>query len=105
MLNRKEQEKFVYEPGTKEIFRCLWQMTDYSKILLENGPNKPYRDFLKWLLEVNFYIETEEKISIKRLETDFKCDTIRVTKWIKEIYNDICELNFDKPELFQQYGI
>lgn len=32
---------------------------------------------------------------------DFKADTVRVTKWIHQIYEDIFELNEDKPELFQ----
>lgn len=51
-----------------------------------------------------FYNSLEEKISIKKIAADFKTDTARVTKWIREIYDDIFELNYEKPELFQKSG-
>ena len=101
----KERKKILHEPTTHEIFMCLTCMPLCSKILIENGPQKSYTDFLRWLLQVNFYKEKGEKISIKKLATDFKSNSIKVTKWIHEIYEDIFELNYNESELFQREGV
>lgn len=105
MGRTKERRKFLHEPSTHEIFYCLCGMPNYSKILLEQNPTKPYSDFLRRLIDLNFYNERTEKIAIKKIATDLKTDTAKATKWIKEIYEQIFELNFDKPELFQNNGI
>src|SRR5258705_801909 len=105
MARIKERRQILHEPSTHEIFQCLSGMPAYSKILLGNKPDEPYADFLKSLIQVNFYNSEEEKISIKMLATDFKTNTSKATKWINEIYQDIFELNCDKPELFQGDGI
>jgi hypothetical protein len=105
MARTKERRRIVHESSTLEVFRCLSGMPTYSKILLDNKPDKSFTDFLRWLIEINFYNEKEEKITIKRLSADFKTDTPKTTKWINEIYHEIFELNYDKPELFQRDGI
>jgi len=105
MGRRKERMKFIHEPSTHEIFYCLCGMPDYSKILLEQNPDKPYSDFLERLVEINFFNNRTEKIAIKKIASDLKTDTSKATKWIKEIYEQIFELNFDKPELFQNNGV
>ncbi len=102
---KQKQEKIIHQPNTLEIFGCLSGMPDYSKILLENISVKPYSDFLKWLITVNFFIDKEEIISIKKIAADFNTETGKVTKWLKEIYKDIFELNFDNRELFQKKGV
>ena len=102
MGRTKERRKILHEPSTHEIFYCLQGMPAYSKILADQNPNKPYTNFLRWLIERNFYNEREDKVTIKRIATDFKSDSTKVTKWIKEIYEEIFELNYDKPELFQE---
>ncbi len=104
MRRKKIKEKIIHRPSTQEIFKCLSAMPCYSKILLENFPEKPYCDFLRSLLEVNFYNEKEERFCLKKLAADFKTETSMATKWIREIYKDILEFNYDKPELFQKEG-
>ena len=105
MTRIKQTRKINHEPSTHEIFTCLSQMVSYSKILLDSNPDKPYVDFLSWLLEVNFHKDSEEKISIKKLAADYKIQTAKVTKWIADIYQDIFEINWDKPELFYGSGV
>jgi hypothetical protein len=105
MGRTKERRKFIHEPSTHEIFYCLCGMPGYSKILLEQNPDKPYTDFLRWLIDKNFYNERTEKIAIKKIAADFKTDTAKATKWLKEIYEQIFELNYDKSELFQNNGV
>lgn len=105
MPRTKEKRKIIHEPSTHEIFVCLSQMPSYSKLLLANKPNKPYAKFLSWLIEIDFNRDKNEKTSIKKLAADFKTDTPKATKWIKDIYNDIFELNNESPALFQNGGI
>lgn len=105
MSTRKERRKFIHEPSLHEIFYCLSEMPDYSKILLNENPDRGYADFLHWLLDKRFYKERTDKISIKMLAANFKTNSSKVTKWLKEIYHDIFELNYDKPKLFQNDGI
>ena len=105
MGRTKERRKFIHEPSTHEIFYCLSGIPDYSKTLLEQNPVKPYSDFLRQLIGLNFYNERTEKIPIKKIAADLKTDTAKATKWLKAIYEQIFELNFDKPELFQKNGV
>ena len=80
-------------------------MPEYSKILLESNPEKSYAEFLKWLITIDFYKDKDEKTIISKLAADFKTETAKATKWIREIYKDIFELNFDTRQLFQKEGI
>ncbi|MBK6544286.1 MAG: hypothetical protein IPG12_03250 [Saprospiraceae bacterium] len=105
MSRRKERKIFIHEPSTHEIFQCLCSMPMYSKLLLEQNPDKPYSNFLSWLIHKNFYKDRDEKITIKRISADFRTETVKITKWIKEIYEQIIDLNYDKPELFQSNGV
>lgn len=51
----------------------------YSMILLEQYPDKPYAEFLCWLIDKNFYKGLNEKITIKRISVEFGIDTGKVT--------------------------
>lgn len=83
MPRLKEKIKILHKPTTHEIFVCLSDMVTYSRLLLEYGPPKPYRDFLKWVIVMNFY-KTEGRINIKKISADFKTDTSKITKWISQ---------------------
>jgi hypothetical protein len=101
----KEGRKVLHQPSTLEIFYCLSGMPIYSKILAEQSTDKPYSGLLQWLIERDFYNDQTDKIAIKKIASDYKSDSTKVTKWIKMIYEDIFELNDNKPELFQADGI
>ncbi|MBS1917914.1 MAG: hypothetical protein JST87_16715 [Bacteroidetes bacterium] len=75
-------------------------MPKWSQILAQNGTGKSYDSFLKWLIEVNYFNEREEKITIKEIATAFKLETVKVTKWLHEIYEDLLDLNYESPQLF-----
>jgi hypothetical protein len=105
MSRTKEKKQILHEPSTQEIFKCLSEMPKWSELLLTSGADKIYKPFLQWLIEVNFFNGKNEKRTVKQIATGFKTDTAKVTKWIHEIYDDIFELNYDKPELFQTKGI
>lgn len=105
MRHTKDRMKIIHEPSTHEIFYCLSEMPSYSKILASQSSDKPFIDFLLWLIEKGFYSDREDKIPIKKIASDFKSDAPKVTKWIKEIYEAIFTLNSDKPGLFQGDGV
>lgn len=105
MPRTKARQQIIHTPSTQEILTCLKGMTDYSQILLDNSPDIGFRDFLRWLLDVSYYREDEERTTIKKLATTFKAESSKVTKWINEIYEGIFNLNAERPELFQQQGI
>ncbi len=102
MQRIKERRKILHIPSTHEIFLSLKGMTKYSNILANHNTDKPYIDFLRWLIERNFYETWKEKITIKKIATDYKTENTKVTRWLKEIYGDIFVLNYEKPDLF--YG-
>lgn len=105
MGRTKERRKIIHQPSTPEIFDCISCMPTYSKLLLDQYPNKPYSVFLHGLIDINFYNDRNEKITIKRIAADFNTDAVKVTKWLKEIYEQLFELNRDKPELFRTNGV
>lgn len=105
MRRIKERKRIMHKPTTHEIFYCLCNMPSYMVILAKEISEKPYINFLRWLIEKDFYGERTEKITIKKIATDFKSDAVKITKWIHEIYEDIFDLNYDKPKLFQKEGI
>lgn len=102
---KPKKEKIIHQPSTHEIFVCLSGMPVYSSILLESYPDKEYAEFLKWLLAIDFNKDKDEKTIISKLAADFKTDTAKTTKWLKDIYKDIFELNFNSRELFQKEGV
>jgi len=88
MSRTKQRPKILHSPSTHEIFYCLSNSPTYCKILLGEQPQSSFSNFLKWLIEINFYKDLESKITIKRLATEFKSDSAKVTKWINDIYKN-----------------
>jgi len=80
-------------------------MPAYSKLLLAHLPDKVYAGFLDGLIEKNFYRDHDGKISIKQISTDFNSTPLKITQWLKSIYEDIFDFNFEHPEYFQKDGI
>ncbi len=79
-------------------------MPSWSEILLLTYPEKPNSKFLKHLLSVKFYIEDEMRFKIKEVAKDAKIQPQKVTKWIKQIYEEIITLNMENPLLFRKSG-
>ena len=103
MPQLKERTKILHQPSTHEIFMCLSYMPKWSEILWTHEVDKPYKPFLKWLIETRFFPHREEKITVKKLSLDFKMDASKITKWLHQIYDDIIELNFEKSDLFVSF--
>src|SRR5690606_8332569 len=74
-------------------------MPEWSKVLSDQKNGKSYNDFLKWILQ-NRYFKNEEKVSIKKISELSGYTSAKISKWLKEIYEDIFILNENRSSLF-----
>lgn len=99
----KERPKLIYQANTLEYLYSLGDMSRWSELLREQNNGKAYNDFLKWILSKD-YFKDNQKISIKKIAELSGFPSVKITKWLREIYDDIFELNEAKPELFRLDG-
>jgi hypothetical protein len=105
MGRQKERVEIHHQPSTIETFLCIASMPKWAKLLIDADPTKPYIEMLQGLIEKKFYTDRNEKLTIKKIGSDLKIDTAKVTKWLALIYQDIFDVNETKPELFCDKGI
>jgi hypothetical protein len=86
-----------------DTFYSMVSCAKWVKFLQGNG--KPYQNFLSNLISVSFYKELDRRTTIKHMAEQFGFKRELITKWIKEMYEDIFDLNWNKPELFEEEGI
>jgi hypothetical protein len=103
-MKSMKRELRIHEPTTKEIYFCLSRAIEWCEIIAKNTIGKPYNDFLKWLIEHQFF-KTKENVTVKWLSEEFKKPARNIKQWISQIYDDIFELNDNSPELFLKDGI
>lgn len=103
MSRTKERPKLIHKATTLEYLYCLGDMPKWSQVLYDNTNGKPYQDFLKWILEQQ-YFKDEEKISVKRISALSGYPSPKISKWLNDIYEDIMELNYVQPSLFYLQG-
>ena len=99
MAKYKEPEKYIYQAKAIEYLHCLQDMTHWRKIVADQLPDKPYTEFLK-ILNSNECFRNEQNFTLKMLAEKSGIQSPKVTKWLKEIYEDIITLNNYKPALF-----
>lgn len=99
MARIKDKPKIVHRATTLEYLYCLSDMPKWSQVLLEQNNIKAYNKFLKWILEKQ-YFKNEEKISIKKIAEISGYSSIKISKWLREIYEDILKLNELQPKLY-----
>jgi hypothetical protein len=105
MKRSKTYVQEEYKPATLEVLGCLSSESQWLKLL--KGRNKPYENLLTDL-EMHFdkkILNRDYKSSISGLSEKFGIKTPLFVKWVHQIYNDIFELNFYEPELFESDGI
>jgi len=103
MGKTKERPKFIHQATTLEYFCCLRDMPKWSQVLCDQHNGRSYNDFLKWIIEQR-YFKDEEKISIKKIAELSAYPSVKISKWLREIYEDIFELNESQPQLFYFAG-
>jgi hypothetical protein len=99
----KERPKFIHQATTLEYLYCLSDMSIWSQVLFDQNNGKRYNDFLKWILE-NQHLKGDEKRSIKKIAEQSGYPSAKISKWLREIYDGIFELNEEQPQLFYLAG-
>lgn len=99
MSRTKERPKFIHQATALEYLFCLQNMSEWSQILSNQDNGKSYNDFLKLILEQQ-YFKSHEKNSIKKISELIGYPSAKISKWFREIYEDILELNEVNPSLF-----
>lgn len=99
---RKQINNYQYKAKTKEILYSFIEEKTWCKLLLDKG--KEYDYFLRIVIENNNGLFEHAK-TIKDISSTLGLPANKITKWIKEIYDDLFELNMDKPSLFKSEGI
>ena len=99
MGRRKDKPSINHTATSLEYLFSLSSMTIYSEKLLDVDNGKLYNEFLKLLLEKEFFND-HQNINISKISKLTGFSTVKISKWLKEIYNDIILLNEEKPELF-----
>ena len=89
----------IHQATTLEYLYCLSDMPKWSKVLYDQKNGKSYNDFLKWILQQNFF-RSDEKISVKKISELSGYPTTKISKWLREIYESILEHNELHPQLF-----
>jgi hypothetical protein len=99
MPRTKERPKLIHEATTLEYLFCLENMPKWSQVLSDYNNGKPYNDFLKWIIQQR-YFKDDQKISIKKIAELSGYASAKISKWLREIYDDLLELNEAQPSLF-----
>src|SRR5258708_568156 len=99
-MKYKKRDPIVHEPTTQEIFHCLSRAIEWCRILTQVSGDKPYRDFLEWLITREMYASDPNRITVVKLAKDSKASSRNIKLWVAQIYDDIFELNEASPELF-----
>lgn len=92
----------------KDIILSLTAEPQWLRLLSENG--KPYQRFLEYFLSdsrrFEEYWETDyaKKNTVTQYAADLNEKSVTVNRWIREIYEDIMDLNDKHPERFAQEG-
>ncbi len=103
MARIKEKPKLVHQATTLEYLYCLADMPKWSQVLRDYDSTKSYTEFLKWIIEKQ-YFKDDEKISIKKIAELSGYPTAKISRWLREIYEGILELNEIQPQLFCYAG-
>ncbi len=100
---KKNRVKILHRPSTLQTFYCLSNTATWVEKL--QGTGRPYEAFLQKLMVKKYFLNIEERKTVKWMASELGFETNQVTKWIKEIYDDIFELNYYHPNIFQSDGI
>lgn len=88
-----------YKPGTVDVLNALVSEYQWLNLLVDKG--KSYEALILLLIQ-----ESDREMytgfgAIKKVSQTLNESQSKITKWILSAYNDLFELNYDKPELFK----
>ena len=102
--NEKKKYVFEYKASTNDYLLALAYHSSFSRLLFPTSKN--YRIVLDWLISNEEFLKNEDNSlpSIKELSQYLNLDRTKLSKYLKEIYDDIFALNETQPNLFMKEG-
>lgn len=97
-----------YKPTSRELVNCLTSEYQWLELLKNNG--KVYQPVLDYLIDIGKQYDQNtdnydyKKNQLKAISENTGISTPKIKKNLIEIYNDIFELNYSNPELFNNGG-
>jgi hypothetical protein len=104
MKKPRKSKPEEYKPRIPDILRSL--SSEPQWIILLQGRNKPYDRILSDLHHLFQKMNTDEKydFSVSGISKAINISTSDLSKWSRQLYDDIFELNLAEPELFKTEG-
>lgn len=101
---KNEKRKYEHKASTRDYLIALSYFPNFVKLL--NSKDKPYEKLTDWLIEKESFLtdESRELPTIKELSNQVNIDKTIITKYLKQLYFEIFELNFNEPHLFKKEG-
>ncbi len=102
MARTKIKKEIHHEPSTHDLLMSLESMPQWIDVLLLNT-DKPFCPFIKWYSDQGFSKGISGKLTMKQISIEFgKANGGKITKWVKDAYNEILELHLHNDELFKE---
>ena len=103
---KKKKVTFEHKATSREYLVALYYFPNFVKLLDLN--NKPYSKLAAWILEKEVFLKDKddefELPSIKALSKQLEIKSTDITKYLKQAYEEIIDLNNTKPMLFVKDG-
>jgi len=99
-----KKKPFEYKASTRDYLRVLSCFPNYIKLL--DTKDKPYIELVDWVLKQEAHLKDDslELPTIKQLALELDIPATKLTMYLPEIYKEIVNLNWDKPNLFKTEG-
>ena len=101
---KNSESPWVPQPSTRDYLYTLYTFPNYLKLL--NSKEKPYYNLLKWIIEKQTFLD-DDSYSLPTLgfiAKELNIGSSKLSLYLKNIYNDILDLNWHQPELFKKGG-
>src|ERR1700752_2760866 len=101
---KKKPKAYEHKASAKDYLVALAYFPNYVKLL--NPTDKPYEKLINWLIEKEAFLKDDDLRlpTIKEVSQQLGIDASKISKYLKMIYEDIHDLNFDEPHLFKKEG-
>ena len=97
---KNSESPWVPQPSTRDYLYTLYTFPNYLKLL--NSKEKPYENLIAWILQKEVFLD-DDSYSLPTLgiiAKELNIASSKVTLYLKQIYEDIIDLNWNQPQLF-----
>lgn len=94
---KNSESPWVPQPSTRDYLYTLYTFPNYLKLL--NSKEKPYENLLAWILHKEVFLDDDSYTlpTIGTIAKELNLNPTKVTLHLKQIYEDVIDLNWDQP--------